>query len=290
MTQEEIARAFHAEVHDRRKRQWRVPRTDWVEVYDPQSRHWRRCRKSELGFLENQEPRPVRHVKPEAGMRECGEDRALLKQMLSRRLEDEQITFVPGFGWLCASVDPSIGPASDGDIRRELMGAWLGGLATYTHYATWTFSRPVGVAGAMDWGRRHIEWLARWDVDNESGGGVAECPRDERARQRAARKRLQAFLAVERGETGGLLHLHALVAKIHHLQAFCGMYLPPGVWGVKCCMVHAWPCGIARVEPYDPALGAKHYVSKYVIKGWLAEWALLGRFQCSGKACCHSLH
>src|SRR5574337_1809377 len=88
---------------------------------------------------------------------------------------------------------------------------------------------------------------------------------DERSRQNAARKRVQAFLATERGETGGLLHLHALPAKLTHLTPYCGVSLPPGKWGVKCCMLHSWPCGIVRVEPYDPALGAKHYVSKYVI-------------------------
>jgi hypothetical protein len=55
-------------------------------------------------------------------------------------------------------------------------------------------------------------------------------------------------------------------------------------------MTHSWLGGYARVLPYDPALGAKHYVSKYVIKGHLAEWDLLGDFRCPGKACSSTLH
>lgn len=173
---------------------------------------------------------------------------------------------------------------------------------TWTHFCTWTFSRPVTVGAAMHFGMSHLRWLARWDVDTERGGTSGEFAsqnryrdereqrRDETARQKAARKRLQAFLATERGETGGLVHLHALVAKITHLRAFCRIHLPDGEWGVKCCMLHGWPCGYARVFPYDPGLGAKHYVSKYVIKGYLAEWELLGEFHCPGRACSLALH
>jgi hypothetical protein len=154
----------------------------------------------------------------------------------------------------------------------------------------------------MHFGRKHLRWLAAWDVDTERGGTVGEFVKqnryrdereqrkDERARQKAARKRLRAFLATERGETGGLVHLHALLAKITHLKPFCGIQLPDGQWGVKCCMLHGWPCGYARVFPYDARLGAKHYVSKYVIKGYLAEWELLGEFHCPGRACSLALH
>jgi hypothetical protein len=210
--------------------------------------------------------------------------------------------------------------ASNDDIRREVMGTLLGTLALWTQFATWTFSRPVTVAGAMHLGMRHLRWLARWDVDTERGPSVptthntarVEARQQEflwapvrradrskkqcgsrkngRDREKAATERLQAFLATERGGTGGLLHLHALVAGITHLRAFCGVCLPREAWGRKCCMVHAWPCGHARVFPYDPALGARHYVSKYVIKGHLAEWTLLGDFCCPGKACSSALH
>lgn len=40
-------------------------------------------------------------------------------------------------------------------------------------------------------------------------------------------------------------------------------------------MTHAWPCGYARVLPYDPELGARYYVGKYVMKH-LAECELFG--------------
>jgi hypothetical protein len=227
-------------------------------------------------------------------------DRAAEIELLRRTLEEGKTEFIPGFGWVSrnsAAPDNASDPASDNDIRRELMGAWLGRLAEWTQFCTWTFSRRVSVAAAMDWGRRHMRWLARWDVDSERGGTVGDLlkasryqndqdrRKDERQRQKATRKRLQAFLATERGETGGLLHLHALVAKIAHLRPFCGTRLPDDKWGVNCCMVHSWRCGYARVFPYDAALGAKHYVSKYVIKGHLAEWELVGNFHCPGRAC-----
>jgi hypothetical protein len=222
-------------------------------------------------------------------------------EMLRRTLGAGVLEFVPGFGWVYAS-DTEAGLASDNDIRRELMGTWLGELAVWTHFCTWTFSRSVTVNAAMHFGKKHLRWLARWDVDAEHAGTVHEFiepnryrdereqRKDERVRQKAARKRLRAFLATERGETGGLVHLHALVAKITHLKAFCRMHLSDRQWGVKCCMLHGWPCGYARVFPYDPRLGAKHYVSKYVIKGYLAEWELLGEFHCSGRACSLALH
>jgi hypothetical protein len=59
------------------------------------------------------------------------------------------------------------------------------------------------------------------------------------------------------------------------MNFFCGNRLLRGQFGQKCCLVHAWPCGYARVFPYDPKLGAKHYVSKYIAKD-LAEWDLFG--------------
>jgi hypothetical protein len=226
--------------------------------------------------------------------------RAAEMELLRRTLGEGQVEFVPAFGWVCRNTpepDNASARASDDDIRRERMGAWLGELARWTHFCTWTFSRPVNVAAAMHFGRVHLRWLARWDVDTERGGTIGDflkqnryrdqrdVLKDERTRQKAARRRVRAFLATERGETGGLIHLHALAANITNLRPFCGVQLPDGEWGVNCCMVHAWPCGYARVFPYDPALGAKYYVSKYVIKGYLAEWEFVGDFPCPGRAC-----
>jgi len=263
------------------------------EIRDPRKRTHRRApwRNYET---EKCEPLPVRCVTPLPGMQRM--DRNSEMEMLRRTLGNGVLEFVPGCGWVYAS-DTEAGLASDNDIRRELMGTWLGELAVWTQFCTWTFSRPVTVAAAMHFGRKHLRWLARWDVDAERGRpvdnryqGERERRKDERARENAARKRLQAFLATERGETGGLIHLHALAAKIAHLRAFCRARLPDGEWGAKCCMLHSWPCGYARVFPYDPLLGAKHYVSKYVIKGYFAEWELLGEFHCRGRACSVALH
>jgi hypothetical protein len=138
---------------------------------------------------------------------------------------------------------------------RELqdeMGKWLGQLAPWDVFSTWTFSRITQVGGAMFWARRHLRHL-------EETAGLP----------------IYAFVGVERGGSGGLVHLHALVGNVGHVKAYCNDKLPPGVWGRRCCMLHSWPCGMARVLPYDPALGASYYVSKYVTKS-LSEWDLVG--------------
>jgi hypothetical protein len=104
----------------------------------------------------------------------------------------------------------------------------------------------------MYMGRRYFDWVRK----------VAEQP-------------IYGFVATERGKTGGLVHLHGLLGNVKHLQIFCGEFLPAFVVGRKCCLVHSWKNGYSRVVPYDPALGAKHYVSKYVVKD-LGEWELFG--------------
>jgi hypothetical protein len=147
---------------------------------------------------------------------------------------------------------PEGGLASRRDVLKELMGDWLGKLAPWNAFGTWTFSKPVNVDGAMYMGRRHLGWI-------EAVAGVP----------------IYAFVAAEKGDVGGLIHLHSLIGNVAHLKPWCGEKLPPGKWRASCCLLHAWPCGYARVFPYDPALGAKHYVSKYVC-GQLAEWDLLG--------------
>ena len=279
-TEVEIREAHREEIRDPRKRTHR--HAPW------------RSHETERGA-----PLPLRFVTPLPGMQRT--NRGSEMEILRRTLGEGALEFVPGFGWIYANKTEA-GLASDSDIRRELMGTWLGELATWTQFCTWTFSRPVTIAAAMHFGSKHLRWLAQWDVDAERGGTVREFRKrnryrddreqrkDERVRQKAARERLQAFLATERGETGGLVHLHALVAKVNHLQAFCGVHLPDGEWAMKCCMLHSWPCGYARVFPYDPVRGAKHYVSKYVIKGYLSEWELLGQFHCRGRVCSLALH
>jgi hypothetical protein len=77
------------------------------------------------------------------------------------------------------------------------------------------------------------------------------------------------------GISGGLVYLHSLIANVAHLTFYCNTPLRPDRWGVPYCLLHSWLAGYARVLRYDPALGARHYVSKYVVKR-LAEWELFG--------------
>jgi hypothetical protein len=138
------------------------------------------------------------------------------------------------------------------DELNSAMGTWLDGLAPWDVFSTWTFSRLVQAGGAMYWARKHLRWI-----------------------ERAAAQPIYAFVGVEKGATGGLVHIHALVGNVGHLKPYCDTRLPAGTWGRACCLLHAWPCGYARVLPYDPEKGAKFYVSKFVSKK-LAEWELIG--------------
>lgn len=138
-----------------------------------------------------------------------------------------------------------------GEIKAA-MGEWLGDLAPWDVFSTWTFSRPVRVAGAMHWARRHVRTL-----------------------EKRARLPLYGFVAAEQGDRGGLIHLHALLGNVAAVKPYCGKRLGRGQWGKSCCQVHAWPCGYARVFRYNPKLGAKFYVAKYLVKR-LAEWELFG--------------
>lgn len=157
---------------------------------------------------------------------------------------------VPNHIWYVGP--PESGIASRRDVIKEVMGDWLGKLAPWDFFCTWTFSRRVNVDGAMYMGRRHLQWM-----------------------ERAAGVPTYGFLGTEKGDVGGLVHLHALIGNVAHLKPWCGKKFPPAKWGSPCCLLHAWPCGYARVFPYDPVLGAKHYVSKYIC-GHLCEWELRG--------------
>jgi hypothetical protein len=135
---------------------------------------------------------------------------------------------------------------------KESMGTWLGELAPWDAFVTWTFDRIVTANGAMFWAKRHLTWL-----------------------EKAAEQPVYGFVGAERGGSGGLIHLHGLLGNVKHMNFFCGSRYGLGQYGKKCCLVHAWPCGYARVFPYSPKLGARYYVSKYIAKD-LAEWDLFG--------------
>ena len=138
---------------------------------------------------------------------------------------------------------------------KEVMGDWLGELAAWEVFSTWTFARPVTVNGAMHCAYRHLQAI-----------------------QRRTGRPPRAFVATERGGNGGLVHLHALLANLGGFSPYCGArFGRRDIWGRRCCQTHTWHRGIAKVFPYDPELGARHYVSKYVVKEF-GEWELYGSF------------
>src|SRR5262249_16524228 len=144
---------------------------------------------------------------------------------------DDEIAFLPGHGWVLLhnpSRLPETPPATHRDIQKELMATWLEHLAPWNVFFTGTWSRPVTLDGVLYGTRRFLEKLESW-------AGVP----------------VYAFVGVERGSNGGLLHVHALIGNIGHLRPFCGKRLSATEHGLPCCLVHAWPWGYARAFPYD---------------------------------------
>lgn len=76
------------------------------------------------------------------------------------------------------------------------------------------------------------------------------------------------FRGDELGERLGRLHLHALVGGTEGL-------LPS-------TLKRTWPYGFSKVEVYDPALGATHYLTKYATKS-LASYDLDGPLRRCGE-------
>jgi hypothetical protein len=138
----------------------------------------------------------------------------------------------------------------------DALGKWLTELHQqypWDWFATLTFAREgITPAGAQYWFRRYL--------DGAGEAGIAKP---------------YAFRADEYGPLHGRYHLHALVGNVSHLQIYCGARLQKNEWGNPCCWVHRWPCGYARIFPYDPQRGASYYLSKYVVKA-LATWELIG--------------
>lgn len=159
----------------------------------------------------------------------------------------------------------------------HVMADWLNELSKewpWDWFGTFTFSDPkVTPAGAHNFFRRYLGWIER------------ECIAQP-----------YSFRADEYGPLGGRFHMHALIGNVGHVEPYCGERLPSGQWGKRCCWVHRWPCGYARILPYDAKLGARYYLTKYVAKA-SGDWELIGferdvlRFQStpvqSGPASCH---
>lgn len=75
------------------------------------------------------------------------------------------------------------------------------------------------------------------------------------------------FRGDELGERLGRLHLHAFLGGTGRL--------------LEETLGCQWQAGFSLVKRYDPALGAAHYVTKYMTKG-LADYAVSGRWGRNG--------
>ena len=156
------------------------------------------------------------------------------------------------------------------------MWPWLNDLTRWDWFGTYTFSEQVSAAAAHYWFDRYIKkaenalnsWAEPLSKPSNAWGYV--CPQ-----MSFPRSRIQAFRVDEYGPRRGRLHIHALLGNTQGIKRWCGQNLPPGQWGKSCCFVHAWQCGYARVLEYDPKLGARYYVSKYITKAF-GDWQLYG--------------
>lgn len=141
---------------------------------------------------------------------------------------------------------------------NHIFGQWLEDISAewpWDWFCTFTFSDPkVTAFGAHHFVRSFIERMGR-----ENG----------------AFAKPYAFRADEYGPEGGRFHIHALIGNVCHLTHFCEERLLPGQFGRKCCWMHRWPCGIARIKLYQKDKGANFYVTKYVTKA-LGDFELIG--------------
>jgi hypothetical protein len=206
------------------------------------------------------------------------------------------------------------GMASKADRLKDEIGSWLSRMGQWDIYFTGTWSgrrnlkaaepartmppipeESFATAGveslpanpeslyhghfSSEAGNSRLPRVSKLQTDRISRASLDGCVYGTRAYlnwvQGVAKQRIKAFWGVERGPAGGLLHVHGLIGNVGHLKAYCGSHLPPGKWGVPCCLLHGWPWGISRMESYDPCLGAAHYVGKYITKN-LAEWEIFG--------------
>ena len=144
--------------------------------------------------------------------------------------------------------------------RRQLItdeiATWLDSFH-WDWFATYTFNMQAKPETAHKMFRNHVAFI----------GKRAGLP-------------VYAFRADEYGVLNGRYHIHALIGNVGGFPAYCGEFLParnPGDKPRPCCGVHSWPGGYARVFPYDAAVSATGYVSKYVTKDF-GDWDPIGDF------------
>lgn len=178
-----------------------------------------------------------------------------------------QVSYQRGRFYRPYFICPSCGHRWSQNELINALGQWLSAMHEYypwDWFATLTFADERSTRGST---------ITRADITQD---GAAYFFR--RWLQGAAAVGLAmpyAFRADEYGPLYGRYHLHALIGNVAHLQRYCGERLPKGAWGKSCCWVHRWPCGIARIFPYDPQRGAHFYLSKYVVKA-IANWDVIG--------------
>ena len=136
------------------------------------------------------------------------------------------------------------------------------------------------IAGMLD--RYQWDWVSTYTLNMQAKPDTAHTMfRNHLAFiEKRSHLPLYAFRGDEYGVLNGRYHIHALLGNVGGFQAYCGERLPvryPGDKPRPCCGVHSWPGGYARVFPYDPAISATGYVSKYVTKDF-GDWELIGNF------------
>jgi len=153
------------------------------------------------------------------------------------------------------------------ESQVEAWGTWLGEQWDWDWWMTMTMKDAVGEVGANSRWKAWERWLNRV-MECEScdrKGRYARCGRESgvafelcRYRERgSARAEFVRFSELQRWR-GDVPHFHAL------------MVLP--WWLKEFRRDRAWEkafelAGRSRIEPYDPALGARFYTTKYVAKG-----------------------
>jgi len=156
-------------------------------------------------------------------------------------------------------------------IGKTSSGSWQGSRAPQT--------AAVTEDGALHFARQHLRALEDqvngWSMEQFTWRTGADYARQDAMRKAVPRAEVYAWVATEIGDTGGLIHLHALIGGVKSLRRFCGAGVKPWERARECCMTHLWPCGVAKVLPFKRDLGAAFYVTKYVTKKFGA-WDLIG--------------
>lgn len=149
-----------------------------------------------------------------------------------------------------APAAPRRSAATKSSEVKDAMGDWLGELALWDVFATWTFAKPVSAAGAMHMVRRYLGIIPKqrimtrvmiqpegkpeffWGADVSCGEiqalqaadvpiSIPQSGDTWLSLPDMGCRGLYGFVAAEKGRRGGLIHLHALLGNTGGLQANC---------------------------------------------------------------------